>query len=465
MNKHILSTALVALLVGLAAGYFVRGPSSSDGANADAVADSTAAEPLFYRNPMNPSVTSPVPAQDSMGMDYIPVYAEGDSAVKPGTVTIDPVVKNNIGLRTAVVESKTMSRAIRTLGRVDYDEENLVRLHPKVEGWIRDIRIDKTGQPVANDDILLEIYSPKLVSTQQEYLLALNNLAALENSPFDDIREGARALAESSRERLVLLDVPQHQIVEIEQSRKVMEGLHIHAPARGTVLKVGARQGQYVTPATELYLIADLGTVWVYADIYDYELPWIKQGDRVEMTLASVPGRVFEGELAYIFPYAEAMTRTTKVRLVFDNPDQLLRPEMFAEVLIKASEQSGQLVVPAQAIVRTGDYNQVFVVTETGALEPRRVRLGMESQGEVSLESGVSAGERVVVSAQFLVDSESSLREAAAKMMAMPDAEHADHDMSGHDMSGHDMNGHDMNGHDRNDPEMNHDAHEGMQHD
>lgn len=420
MNKVTTLVGIGGLCVGVLVGYTLFRDTGAQ--------ESVSPKPLFYRSPMNPEVTSPVPAKGPMGMDYVPVFADSEDSGKPGTVRIDPLVQNNIGLRTAVAKHKDMSRTIRTLGRVDYDEEKLVRLHPKVAGWIRDIRIDNTGQPVSNDDILLSIYSPKLVSTQQEYLLALNNYQALKESPFEDIRGGAESLVKSSRERLVLLDVPEHQIKELEQSRKVRESLHIHAPAGGTVLKIGARQGQYVTPATELYLIADLKTVWVYADIYEYELPWVKEGDRVEMTLASVPGRTFTGELAYIFPYAEAKTRTTKVRLVFDNPDMLLRPEMFAEVSIRAAEKLDQIVVPAEAVVRSGDYNQIFVMTSSGTFEPRRVVLGVESRGQVSVDSGIAVGERVVVSAQFLIDSESSLREATAKMMAPEVKEEMNHD-------------------------------------
>jgi Cu(I)/Ag(I) efflux system membrane fusion protein len=215
-----------------------------------------------------------------------------------------------------------------------------------------------------------------------------------------------------------LLDVPEHQIVELEQSRNIKEELHIHAPKGGTVLKIGARQGQFVSPKTELYLIADLSTVWVYAEIYEYELPWVSAGDKVEMTLASVPGRTFRGEVSYIYPYAEAKTRTTKVRLVFDNPESVLRPRMLADVTIKAAEQPAQIVVPSEAVIRSGDYNQIFVMTPSGDFDPRRVILGIESNGEVAIESGVNAGEQVVVSAQFLVDSESKLREATAKMLS-----------------------------------------------
>lgn len=434
MNKS-LTIAIVCLLLGVAAGYLLFGGQAPRDSATPGVAvpgeSGQGGEPLFYRNPMNPDITSSTPAKDHMGMDYIPVYAERDRGSAPvGTVSIDPMVRHNIGLRTALAELRSMSRAIRTPGRVTYDEERMLRLHPKVEGWIQEIYIDKTGQPVEDDDILLSIYSPKLVATQQEYLLALKNFETLGDSPFEDIRDGASSLVSSGRERLALLDVPEHQIVELEQSRQIKEGLHIHTPAGGTILEVGARQGQYVTPATRLYLIADLSTVWVYADIYEYELPWVSEGDGVVMTLASVPGRTFEGTLDYIFPYAESETRTTKVRLVFDNPDRALRPEMFADVTIFAAEKPDQVVVPAEAVVRSGDYNQVFVVNDDGNFEPRRVSLGVESQGSVAIASGLDAGDRVVVSAQFLVDSESSLRAATARM-SDPDRE--DHEAMNHD--------------------------------
>jgi Cu(I)/Ag(I) efflux system membrane fusion protein len=379
---------------------------------------------LFYRNPMNPDITSPVPAKDSMGMDYVPVYADGGSSSDiVGTVQIDPVVVQNMGVRTQFALKKTFGRAIRAVGRVDFDEQKMARLHPKVEGWIEEIMVDKTGQSVDEDDILLGIYSPKLVSTQQEYLLALNNLSVLQDSPIDEIKQGAQQLVNSARERLQLFDVPEHQIKELEESRKIKKTLHIHTPVAGTVISIGSRQGQYVTPKTELFMIVDLSQVWVYADIYEYELPWIKEGDEVEMTLASVPGRTFKGSLAYIYPYAESKTRTTKVRLVFDNPDRLLRPDMFAEVIIQSDTLENAIVIPSEAVIRSGDHTQVFVKRGPGKFEPRLVKLGVESGGEVAVLQGVNAGEEVVTSAQFLVDSESKLKEATAKMMEMLNAE------------------------------------------
>jgi Cu(I)/Ag(I) efflux system membrane fusion protein len=438
MNKSTLLVGALCLGGGIALGYFLTGGKAvQTGGTEMAQPDSAERKVLFYRNPMNPAITSPVPAQDAMGMDYIPVYEDMDAAPVAGTVKIDPVIQANIGLRTAVAERKPLGRTIRAAGRVDHDEETLVRLHPKVEGWIREIRVDKTGDRVNYDDILLTIYSPKLVATQQEYLLALNNYEALRDSPFDDVRKGAERLVKSSRERLVLLDVPEHQIVELEESRQVKEGLHIHAPADGTVMNIGARQGQFVNPGTELYRIVNLDTVWVYADIYEYELPWVQVGDKLKMTLRAIPGSVFEGNVAYIYPYAQDKTRTTRIRVVFDNPDGLLRPEMFAELSIIASEKPDQVVVPAEAVVRSGDFNQIFVVTDEGAFEPRRVDLGIESRGEVALVSGVEAGERVVVSAQFLIDSESKLREATAKMMEpeinAPKPDHGHHEGMRHD--------------------------------
>lgn len=375
-------------------------------------------KPLFYRNSMNPTVTSPVPAKDSMGMDYVAIYADKtDSEAVLGTVKIDPVVVQNIGVRTAFAKQESMSRTVRASGRVDFDEEKMARLHPKVEGWIEELKVDKTGETVKKGDILVSIYSPKLVSTQQEYLLALNSLKLLEKSPFEDVRRGAEEMVESAKERLQLLDVPEHQIVELEKTRKIKKQLHIHSPVDGTITRIGSRQGQYVTPKTELYMVVDLSQVWVYADIYEYELPWVKIGDEVEMSLASVPGRIFSGRVGYIYPYSEAKTRTTKVRIIFDNPKELLRPDMFAEITIHSDVSKNAIVIPSQAVIHSGDRSQVFVVTEPGKFEPRLVTLGIESSGKVAVLSGLKEGEEVVTSAQFMLDSESSLREATQKMI------------------------------------------------
>ncbi|GJL73058.1 MAG: copper transporter [Nitrosomonas sp.] len=424
MNKPLIIVAVVMLMMGIGGGWLANDymqPAILQHQQDDSQAARSEQnrQPLFYRNPMNPSVTSPVPKKDPMGMDYIPVYADdnGENVQPAGTVKIDPVVAQNIGVRTAIVKRDTLSHIVRTVGRVDYDEERIVRLHPKVEGWIETMRVDKTGEEVKKNQDLLSIYSPQLVVSQQEYVLALNNLHILKQSPIADIRRGAEELVSSALERLKLLDVPQHQLHDLTQDHNIHKTLHIHSPATGIVVNIGAREGQYVTPATEIYLIADLSTVWAYADIYENELPWVQLGDLVEMRLAGIPGRVFRGHLAFIYPYAEAKTRTIKVRLDFKNTELLLKPDMFAEVSIYASKQKRALVIPSEAVIRSGTRDKVLVARGAGKFEPRTITTGVAADGKVVVLDGLEEGEEVVTSSQFLIDSESSLREATAKMI------------------------------------------------
>jgi len=475
MNKNIIGVAMLTLVLGLGGGYWIatQTGSSSGAQNGDAsserkvlfyrnamnpsvtspvpakdnmgmdyvavYADENQAKEkkvLFYRNPMNPEVTSPIPAKDNMGMDYIPVYADdgGASDAPAGTVRINPTVVQNIGVRTVKAELKTLSRNVRTVGRVTFDEERVARLHPKYDGWIEKLFIDRTGDHVSKDTMLMSIYSPQLVATQQEYLLALRNVEMLKNSPFPDVRNGAKSLLRSAHERLELLDVPPHQIHLLETKRKIMKGVHIHSPFDGIVMKIGARQGQRITPETELYMIADLSRVWVIVDLYEDDLPWVREGDTAEMKVAGIPGRTFTGKVSYIYPYLEAKTRTVKMRLEFDNPKLALKPDMFANVNIKAGKQIDAVIVPSEAIVRTGEQEQVFVQRAPGNFEPRKVVVGVDSEGEVQILEGLKAGEIVVTSSQFLIDSESKLKEATAKMMEATQAKPDAPDMSMGDM-------------------------------
>jgi len=428
MNKSTLATMVIVLAIGVAVGYQWANRGAG---RAPEVAQSTSERaPLFYRNPMNPQVTSPVPAKDAMGMDYVPVYADDDGDDSPaGTVRIDPVTLQSIGVRTAPVERRTISRVINTVGRIDYDEKRLYRLHPKTEGWVEELRVETTGAEIRRGDILMSLYSPQLVSTQQEYLLALKNLETLKASEFPDVARGAQELLETSLERLRFFDVPEHQIEELRESRVVKKQLHIHAPAGGIVTHVGARDGQYITPKDELYTIADLSRVWVFVDVYEDELPWVQIGDRADMTVMAVPGEVFSGELTYIYPYAESKTRTIKARLEFENLAFQLKPNMFANVALQASARQDVVAVPDEAIVRSGLNEKVFVMRTPGKFEPRDVVIGVSSEGYTEVRDGMEVGEVVVVSAQFLIDSESKLREATSKMQAIEQrAEEAAHD-------------------------------------
>ena len=417
MSAKSLTAVILAIAAGSGAGYWLAGQQHAQ-APISPAAEQPKGKILFYRNPMNPAITSSVPAKDEMGMDYIPVYAGGSSAssAPSGTVRIDPVVTQNIGVRTAKAERKTLTRDIRTVGRIDYDERLVARLHPKVEGWVEKLFIEATGAPVKQNDILLALYSPQLVASEEEYLLALKHAETLKNSPFADIREGAANLARSARQRLELLDVPAHQLHELKKTGKVIKNLHIHSPFDGIVVRIGAREGQRVTPETELYTIADLSRVWVYVDVYEDEMPWVKQGDAAEISVNGIPGRVFRGSVSYIYPYLDGKTRTNKVRLEFDNGELLLKPEMFANVTLRTSKQINAVVVPSEAVVRSGSSDRVFVVNGDGRFEPRAVRLGITTDNRSQIIAGLEAGETVVTSAQFLIDSESKLNEAAAKM-------------------------------------------------
>jgi len=402
-------------------------------------------EVLFYRNPMNPAITSPVFTKDEMGMDYIPVYADGGSGndEPAGTVTIDPVVVNNIGVRTAIAEKKSISRTINSLGHVDFNEEYLTRLHPKTDGWIGTLRVDETGTSVGKNTILLSIYSPDLVAAQREYLVALKNWESVKLKSNEKIKLSTQNLLKSALERLELFDVPNHQIEELQKTRKIQKYLHIHSPFKGTVMNIGAREGQYVSPKDELYLIADLKKIWVHVDIYEDDMPWVKKGDEVEMQVRAAPGRLFKGKVRFIYPYLEGKTRTVRIRLEFDNTDLILKPGMFANVQIKSDKQLDAIVIPSEAIVRSGNREQVFIQREPGKYEPREVVLGLSSKGFTQIREGIEAGDQVVTSAVFLIDSESKLREATAKMMEVSSMEiESDMDMS--DMGMDDMEMDDM---------------------
>lgn len=394
-------------------------------------------EILFWRNPMNPAITSPVFMQDEMGMDYLPVYVDGGgkSDEPAGTVEIDPVLVQNIGVRTQRAERKKLSRNLHALGHVDFNEERLSRLHPKTSGWIEKLRIDETGTEVKKDTILLHIYSPELVAAQQEYLIALRNWESVKESASAAVQQNARQVMRSARERLQLFDVPEHQIRELEQSQKSKKYLHIHSPFTGTVMNIGVREGEYVTPRDEIYLIADLQSIWVYVDVYEDQLPWIKLGDSALMQVRSQPGRDYKGEIRFIYPTVDPQTRTVRVRLEFANPERQLKPGMFANITLLVDPRENAVVIPSEAIVRSGPREQVFVQTEPGKFIPREVKLGISADGETQILSGVEAGELVVTSSQFLIDSESKLREATAKMMAqMTDAQADMSDMDMDDM-------------------------------
>jgi RND family efflux transporter MFP subunit len=371
------------------------------------------AKPLHWKAPMDPSYVRDAPGKSPMGMDLVPVCPAEGSADAEDVVRISSVVEQNIGVKTAPAARRSLSRRIRTVGRVDYDERRVSHVHTKVQGWVEKLYVQYEGELVAKGAPLLEIYSPELVSTQEELLLANRYLQQTRKSGFEDVSEGGRALFDATRRRLELFDIPARDIDQLLETGRVRKRLTLYAPNRGVVTHLMVREGMEVGPNSNLYTIADLSRVWVYADVYEYELPWVEVGQRGIAELSYLPGRRFEGEVTYIYPFLQPKTRTARVRLEFENPDLLLKPDMYANVTIDAGVRADVLVVPDDAVIRSGRRSLVIVARGEGRFEPRSVELGLSSgDGWVEVTDGLADGEVVVTSGQFLIDSESKLQEA-----------------------------------------------------
>ncbi len=388
-----------------------------------------AAQVQLWTCGMHPNVITEEPGQCPIcGMNLTPVkntaeqamdeQAE-DAAPSPGaSIVIDPATIQNIGVQTAAVQERPLTRSIRTVGHLDYNEETYSRINVKYPGWIEKLYVNETGQRVAEGDPMLDIYSPELVAAQEEYLLAFQNVKNLENSTFETIAKGAESLLDASRRRLLYWDVTEAQIQELEERGAIARTLTIYAPSKGIVVERMAELGMRVTPGMDMYRMADLSSIWAFAHVYDGDAPWLSPGLTAEMDLPYNPGKVYRGTIDYIYPYLDRASRDIKIRLVFPNRDLELKPQMYANIRLSARSARSVLVVPGSAVIHSGERNVVFVALDGGKFEPREVTLGMEGrEGYVEAMSGVSAGERVVTSAQFLIDSESRLQEAIQKML------------------------------------------------
>jgi RND family efflux transporter MFP subunit len=366
----------------------------------------------YYKSTMIPGEVSPTPRKDSMGMDMMPVYEdEASAATESSTITIDPVTIQNMGFRSGVVTRGPLRRIIRTVGVIDFEEPALTDVTTKFKGWIEQLSVNATGHLVMRGDPLFEIYSPELYSAQVEYVLALSQStnAAL---------PGAESLRASARAKLKFFDVSEEQIAELEKSRQPRKTLRVNAPRDGFVVEKMAVEGQMVEAGMKLYRLADLALVWVQSQIYEKDLPFVKLGQEAVVTLSYLPDRQFRGRVTYIYPTVDEKTRSARVRMEFHNPGYFLKPGMFATVELRAELGSSALLVPDSAVLRSGEKNTVFVVLEGGRFEPRTVTLGARAENNVyQVLSGLTEGERVVTSGQFMLDSESQLREAIQKML------------------------------------------------
>jgi Cu(I)/Ag(I) efflux system membrane fusion protein len=372
---------------------------------------------IFYRSPMNPSMTSEVPMKDEMGMDYVPVYeselkGEGASVEGRAAVKIDPERQQLIGLRTEKVAEGSVSGELRTLGRVVADETRIRKVTVKVEGFIEKLFVDFIGQPVAKGQPLFSLYSPEFVSAQREYLLALNTQKALTGG---SLQSSGGDLLDAARRRLQLWDVPQEAIEHLEKTGEVARAITLRSPISGVVTAKTVVEGARLTSADTPFEITDLSRVWVQADIYEAELPLVKVGMPAELSLAAASGSASHGRVAFIDPVMDPKTRTAKARIEFANPKGDLKPEAFVEVLLKGQGHKG-LIIPLDAVLDAGTAKVVFVALGNGKFEPREVTTGTTVGEKVEIKSGLNVGEEVVVRANFLVDSESRLKAALAQM-------------------------------------------------
>jgi len=416
-------SALVTLVVAGAAAFFLGWlhPTAPAGGPAQAVkrAEEGKKKVLYWRSSMDPSEVHDKPGKDRMGMDLVPVYEGEEAAGPPGTVRIDPVTIQNIGVKTTTVQRKRLSREIRTVGRIAYNEKNMRQISLKIGGWVERQYVNFVGQEVGRGERLLEIYSPDLVSTQEEYLLALRYRDRLKKSPQTEFAGGAESLLKSSETRLRYWDVTDAQIRALRERGAITRTMVLHAPFRGIITERNVLEGGYAQPGQNLYGIVDLSTVWVYADIYEYEASWLRPGQEAEMTLSYAPGVTFRGKVRFIYPYLKNMTRTLQVRMEFPNSrDFKLKPDMWANVILRSAIAREGLAVPIQAVIRTGTHNIALVTLDGGRFEPRELRLGPQAGDEFQVLEGLREGERVVTSAQFLINSESNLQAAVSKMIA-----------------------------------------------
>ena len=372
---------------------------------------------LFYRNPMNPSITAQVPMKDEMGMDYIPVYAgdlkgEGAGLEDHAVVKIDHERQQLIGLRTEKVVEESVSGELRALGRVVVDETRVRKVNVKVEGFVEKLFVDYVGKSVAKGQPLFSFYSPEFVSAQREYLLALQTQKALSGG---SLQGSGGELLESARRRLSLWDVPKETIDHLEKTSEVQKALTLRSPISGVVTVKNVMEGARLTPADIPFEITDLSHVWVQVDVYEAELGRAKVGMSADLMVQAYPGKTFKGRIAFVDPVMDPKTRTARARVEFPNPAGELKPEMFGDVLVKGQARKG-LIIPLDAVLDAGTTKVAFVSLGDGKFEPREVTTGIMVGEKVEIRSGLKAGDEVVVRANFLVDSESRLKAALAHL-------------------------------------------------
>lgn len=381
---------------------------------------------LYYRNPMGLPDTSPVPRQDSMGMDYVPVYADEQAAAGQIRIGLDKVQK--LGVRTEPVALRELVRTVRAVGQFQLDERRQHIVTSKFEGYIERLYVNATGQPVKRGQPLMEVYSPELVSAQEEYLIAWNGRQSLRNGTEESL-VGVGQLAEGALKRLRNWDISDAQLQRLQREGKATRTLTLYVPASGVVLEKTAVQGMRFMPGEPLFKIVDLSAIWLLVEVFEQDLALVHVGQSVKIGVDAYPDKELTGRIAYIYPTVTPETRTARVRVELANPGGMLRPDMYASVQLAAGGgKSRALTVPDSAVIDSGTRQVVLVQRAEGLFEPREVKLGMRSDGYVEVLQGLSAGEMVVVRANFLIDAESNLKAVLGSFGGQDDAAPARHE-------------------------------------
>jgi len=405
------TSVVVGIVLGVAASTLVffnleRGDAAS-GADTNATGRD---KPLYWVAPMDPDYRRDKPGKSPMGMDLVPVYATGGGGVDagPGTIEISPEVVNNLGVRTARVERRALTTRIRTVGYVQYDEDRLIHIHPRVEGWIEKLYVKAAGDPVVQGQPLYELYSPQLVNAQEEMLLSL--------------KRNNKRLVQAAQDRLLALQLSTSFIDELKRERQVRQTITFRAPQSGVVDNLNIREGFFVQPGTTLMSIGALDDVWVEAEVFARQAALVEVGLPVVMTLNYLPGKEWRGSVDYVYPSLDEKTRTLRIRLRFNNTAGMLKPNMFAQVFIEAGRGGDALMVPREAVIRTGSQDRVVLALGDGRFKSVAVRLGQLDEQYTQILEGLEEGDKIVVSAQFLLDSESS-KSAGFMRMQLGDTE------------------------------------------
>ncbi|NMP30694.1 efflux RND transporter periplasmic adaptor subunit [Thalassotalea sp. M1531] len=393
MNTLVL--VVIAAILGAAASYFFIGQQNGS-SSIDELQNSQEQKPLYWVAPMDANFRRDQPGKSPMGMDLVPVYQEDNSEFDDaGVVSISPGVVQNLGVRTAKVTLGKLKPEINTIGVVRYDEERLIHVHPRIAGWLEKLYVKATGEHVEQGAPLYELYSPELVNAQEEYLLAVSS--------------NEKRLVDAAKSRLEALHIPSSTIEQLHKTKQVKQYVLFTAPQSGVIENLNIREGFYVQPDTTLLSIGDLSQVWVEAQVLERDAPFVSVDDKVTMQLDYLPSRLWSGKVDYIYPSLDPQQRTLRVRLRFNNQELVLKPNMYATVTIHQSPRMSQLLLPKAALIRTGHQQRVVVALEQGKYKSVEVETAAFDDDYIVVTSGVELNDEVVISAQFLLDSESSI--------------------------------------------------------